>query len=65
MEPLYFLTIKEIQQRFAISRTHIHRLIKAKRFPAPLKLGRSSRWKSIDIEQWADSPETYVLEAKS
>ncbi|MDJ6851834.1 AlpA family phage regulatory protein, partial [Salmonella enterica] len=29
-----------------------YRLISESRFPAPIKLGRSSRWRKSEVESW-------------
>ena len=38
------------------SRQHLHRLIKAKKFPAPVKLGENKNaWPEQEIDAWMDA----------
>jgi prophage regulatory protein len=35
------------------SRTHLHRLVKAKKFPAPIKLGENTNgWIESEVDAW-------------
>jgi prophage regulatory protein len=45
-------TVKGIR----FSRQHIHRLVKEKKFPAPLKLGPATNgWLEDEIDDWIDA----------
>jgi prophage regulatory protein len=46
------LPIEEVMARCALGRTAIYARIKARSFPAPAKVGSSSRWLSTEIDQW-------------
>ena len=46
-----FLTIEEVAERLHVCRASIYVWLKHG-FPRPLKFGKASRWKSIDIEEW-------------
>lgn len=35
-----------------VSDKWIYQLVKTKRFPAPIKLGRCSRWRKSEVEAW-------------
>ncbi|WP_225761504.1 AlpA family transcriptional regulator [Citrobacter sp. Marseille-Q3906] len=35
-----------------VSDKWIYQLVKNKRFPAPIKLGRCSRWRKSEVEAW-------------
>ena len=38
------------------SRQHIHRMVKSKRFPAPLKLGvATNSWDEQEIDEWLEA----------
>ena len=38
------------------SRAHLHRLIKAKTFPAPIKLGENrNAWVEAEVEAWIEA----------
>lgn len=54
----FLLRRKEVEQIAGLSRASIYRLIRAKKFPAPLSLGTGSvRWKKSDIAAWQASLE--------
>ena len=46
------LTIKEVIQTVDFKKSTIYKFIKQKKFPKPLKFGKSSRWKKSEIEIW-------------
>ncbi|WP_458429100.1 helix-turn-helix transcriptional regulator [Pseudomonas aeruginosa] len=49
------LTIDDLQAQLRISRAKIYRMISRGEFPAPQKLGRCSRWRKTDIENYLSS----------
>ena len=50
----------EVVEMLAISRTTLWRLIKAGKFPPPLKLSvRARGWRLSDVEAWLDSRERF------
>jgi predicted DNA-binding transcriptional regulator AlpA len=53
MQPL--LTIQNLVEFLHRSARSIHRDVAAGRFPKPIKLGRSNRWRPTDIEAWLES----------
>jgi prophage regulatory protein len=55
-----FLRFPEVKARTGLSRTTIHRLIKAGDFPAPKSLGvRAVGWKVSAVKDWcASRPDT-------
>lgn len=46
------LDIKQVSARLCMSVRAIHRMRDTGKMPQPLKLGRSARWRSSDIEAW-------------
>ena len=46
------LTIKEITNIIGFKQSTIYKFIKTNSFPKPIKIGRSSRWKLSDINNW-------------
>lgn len=46
------LPIEEVMLRSGMGRTALYARIKAGSFPAPAKVGSSSRWLSIEVDQW-------------
>ena len=44
----------EVTERLRVSRAKLYRLIKAKQFPPPRKLGRSSFWSQAEIDAYID-----------
>ena len=54
--PDRFLTRREVEARCGIARTTIYRLMRAKRFPEPIRVGdRAVRWSSVALEVWLAS----------
>ena len=51
---LQLLTIKEVAQRLAVSVDTIRRLAEARKFPQPVRVGRSVRWRMADVEAYLD-----------
>lgn len=52
-----YLNAKEIADKLGVSRSGIYSLMKSSHFPAPIKIGRLSRWKVADVTQWLNSRE--------
>ena len=52
------LTRTEVESRVGLTKTTIYRLMRAGRFPEPLKIStRAVRWSAFEIEAWlADRP---------
>ena len=47
---------EEVEQRCALGRTSVYRLMRSGRFPEPLKVGpRAVRWRESEIEAWMES----------
>lgn len=46
------LKIAEVQKRAQLSRASIYNYVKAGKFPAPVKLGKHSRWVESEVEQY-------------
>lgn len=44
--------INSIAERLAISRSAIYAWVKEGRFPAPAKLGKTSRWLTSEVDAW-------------
>lgn len=43
----------EVEQKTGFKRAHIYSLMKAGKFPKPLRLGvRAVGWDSVEIDQW-------------
>jgi excisionase family DNA binding protein len=55
------LTMKEVCELTHYTPQHIYRLIKAKTFPAPIKLGLNRiGFRVADIDAWFTARETYT-----
>lgn len=50
-----FLTVENILARFQMSRASLYRAVSRGEFPAPVKLGRSTRWRVSDVDAWVAS----------
>lgn len=46
------LTFDQVSERAGMKRTAIYAAIQARTFPAPLKIGKLSRWLESDIDAW-------------
>ena len=46
------LTIKEVVSIVGFKTSTIYKFIKTKGFPKPVKIGKSSRWKLSDVNNW-------------
>ena len=44
-----------VMDRCGIGRTMLYRLIKTGSFPAPVKIGRGSRWRSDEVAAWIEA----------
>lgn len=48
-----FLRRPAVEAETGLSRSSIYRMIKAKEFPRPIRIGKQAvAWRSSDIEQW-------------
>lgn len=46
------IDMKFICERLGMTDKWIYKLIQDGRFPKPIKLGRSSKWKLSEVDQW-------------
>ncbi len=51
------LSMKDISAHSGLSDKYFYSLIKRGMFPRPMKLGRASRWRKSDYEQWLNERE--------
>lgn len=51
----HLIPLSEVIKRVSLQRTSIYAMILADTFPAPLKVGRASRWLDRDVSQWIQS----------
>ncbi len=49
---LKFWRRRQVLDRVGCSSTTLHRWVKNEFFPAPIKIGGISRWRSTDVEGW-------------
>ena len=52
MTDIRLLKFAEVQERVNLPKSQIYRLIGKGEFPAPLKFGKASRWRSDEIHSW-------------
>lgn len=43
------LNVREVAARLAVTPRHISNLVTSDRFPQPIRLGRSTRWRPSDV----------------
>ena len=46
------LTLKEVMDIVSFKQSAIYKFMKTKGFPKPVKIGKSSRWKLSDVNNW-------------
>ena len=46
------LTLRDVKHFTGFRKSSLYSLIADKRFPRPIKIGRSSRWPSSEISDW-------------
>ena len=46
------LTLRDVEHFTGFRKSSLYSLIADKRFPPPIKIGRSSRWSSSEINDW-------------
>lgn len=46
------LDLRAVLEIVPVSKAHIYAEVQRKRFPAPLKVGRSSYWRLTEVERW-------------
>ena len=46
------LPLPEVESRSGFKSSFIYQLIKEGKFPAPIKIGNSSRWRESEVQQW-------------
>ena len=51
-KPPQLLPIEEVMLRSGVGRSALYGRIKAGTFPAPAKVGSSSRWFSTEVDEW-------------
>ena len=50
------ITMREVLRICALGRSTVYRLMAARQFPQPVKIGRRGvRWRVSDIEEWVQS----------
>jgi excisionase family DNA binding protein len=48
------LTLHDVCRRLRLGHSKVYALIKEGRFPAPLKVGRVSRWVTREVDAWVE-----------
>lgn len=46
------LPLPEVESRSGFKSSFLYQLIKSGKFPAPVKIGTSSRWRESEIQAW-------------
>lgn len=49
------ITIQAVQDQIGLKKSSIYKRIQEGTFPPPIKIGRSSRWATDDVEAWIES----------
>lgn len=48
------IKIEDVMLQVGMGKTKIYDLIQFEEFPAPIKLGRYSRWSQLEIQDWIE-----------
>ncbi|WP_033998020.1 helix-turn-helix transcriptional regulator [Pseudomonas paraeruginosa] len=48
------IKIEEVMHQIGMGRTKLYDMIQLEEFPAPIKLGRYSRWSQLEVQQWIE-----------
>lgn len=48
------IKMPEVCRQVGLGKSAIYELIAANAFPAPIKLGRYSRWSQVEIQEWVE-----------
>jgi predicted DNA-binding transcriptional regulator AlpA len=49
------VSVRTVASMLGISQRQVWKLVAAERFPGPLRLGRSVRWRATEIRSWVDA----------
>ncbi len=49
------LAIAEVSKSLGLSQSQVYALVRERDFPAPIRLGRSSRWRTSTVNAWIDA----------
>lgn len=53
--PYHFWTLPEVRRAVGLGKTAVYALVAAGAFPAPVKIGAASRWRSDAVIAWMDA----------
>ena len=48
------IKIEDVMKQVGMGKTKIYDLLQLEDFPAPVKLGRYSRWSQVEIQDWIE-----------
>jgi prophage regulatory protein len=51
------LAIAEVSKSLGLSQSQIYALVRERDFPSPIRIGRSSRWRTSTVNAWIDAKE--------
>lgn len=46
------LTLPAVENTIGFKRSHIYDLVRENKFPAPVAIGTSRRWKETEVQDW-------------
>ncbi len=49
------LAIAEVSKSLGLSQSQVYAMVREQDFPAPIRLGRSSRWRTSTVNAWIDA----------
>jgi len=48
------IKIEDVIRQVGMGKTKIYEMLQFEEFPAPVKLGRYSRWSQLEIQEWIE-----------
>lgn len=48
------IKLEDVMHQVGMGKTKIYDMIQFEEFPAPIKLGRYSRWSQLEIQEWIE-----------
>lgn len=51
------LAIEEVSNSLGLSQSQVYAMVRERDFPGPIRIGRSSRWRTSTVNAWIDAKE--------
>jgi excisionase family DNA binding protein len=54
-QPIRLLSYEDVLKRTTLSRQHVWRMVRAGKFPTPVKIGRRRCWSEGAVTEWIEA----------